>query len=162
MREFRPQALNLVSYEDNMPRKTVPETSKPEPKPKSPALVQPRKSAETDEWGGYVQANLAPLDKAIFDQWYSEHMQHVQAFLDDHIGMGLKLTVVFDGEHNSYIASYTGRPDTDPNFQFRCTLSARAGEFLEALAVLVYKEEQITSHDWKDFLLNGSRVSNWG
>lgn len=146
-----------------MPRQTKPtDTPKPEPKQKSPAVEQPRRSAETDEWGGYVQAPLSPMDKALYDQWLGEHVEHVQAYLDEHVASGLKLTLVFDGEHNSYIASYTGRPDSNPNFKFRCTLSARSGEFLDALAVLVYKHVVITGGDWKDFLLNGSRVSNWG
>jgi len=144
-----------------MPRATKP-TEPKTPAPKSPAIAQTRRSAETDEWGGYVQATLSPMDKALFEQWYAEHTQHIQAYLDEHIATGLKLTLVFDGEHNSYIASYTGRPDTDPGFQFRCTLSGRAGELMESLAVLVYKHEVITAKDWKDFLLNGSRVSNWG
>lgn len=145
-----------------MPRAQSKPAATKEAKPKSPAVIQPRKSLDDDEWGGYVQATLAPLDKAMFDQWYGEHAQHVQAFVDEHVGSGLKLTLVFDGEHNSYIASYTGRPNSDPNMAFRCTLSARSGEFIEALALLAYKHVVITGGDWTDFLLNGSRVSNWG
>jgi len=140
-----------------MPRKSKDET------PATPVIkLQPRKDAKTDEWGGFVQVQLSPIDKQLFEVWYGEHIQHIQPLLDQHIGLGLKLSVVFDGEHNSYIASYTGRPNTDENLPFRCTLSARSGEFMEALALLVYKEDTVCSGDWSPFLINGSKVSNWG
>lgn len=139
-----------------MPRKNEP---KPE---KKPTIVQPRKGTDTDEWGGFVQANLTPMDKAMFEQWYGEHIQAIQPYIDEHIGSGLKLTVVFDGANNSYIASYTGRPNDDQTMEFRCTLSARSGKFMEALAVLVYKHVVICNGDWAEYLVNGSRVKNWG
>jgi len=139
-----------------MPRKETEKTQK------APPTLQVRRGADSDEWGGFVQANLTPMDKALFEQWYSEHTNAIQPYLDEHIGSGLKLSVVFDGAHNSYIASYTGRPSVDENFTFRCTLSARAGEFVEALAVLVYKHVVICAGDWTDYLVNGSRVNNWG
>lgn len=139
-----------------MPRKE----KTPEAKPK--VILQPRKGEQADEWGGFVQANLTPIDKALYDEWYGQHHESIQQRIDTHIGLGLKLTVVFDGEHNSYIASYTGRPNTDESLPFRCTLSARSGEFIDALALLVYKHEVICNGDWADFLINGARVSNWG
>lgn len=145
-----------------MPRATKNTEPAQPAKEKSPAVVQPRRGDASDEWGGFVQANLSPMDKALFDQWHAEHLEHIQAYLDEHVGGGLKLSLVFDGEHNSYIASYTGRPNARPELPFRCTLSARAGQFLEALALLVYKHEVICGKDWTDFLVNGSRTQNWG
>jgi len=140
----------------------MPRGKKPETNEKPAIRLQPRKDAKDDEWGGFVQISLSPMDKAIFDTWYSEHIQHVQPLLDQHVGLGLKLSVVFDGANNSYIASYTGRPNTDEGLPFRCTLSARAGEFMEAVALLVYKEQEVASGDWSGYLINGTKVTNWG
>jgi len=141
-----------------MPRKT----KEAQPAPVSPARIQPRRDTKEDEWGGYVNCNLSPLEKAKFDIWYSEHVEHVQAYLDEHIASGLKLSVSFDGEHNTYIASYTGRPTTAPGWPFRTTLSARSGEFMPAIALLVYKHEEITAKDWTPWLLNGAQTATWG
>lgn len=140
-----------------MPRKEAAEK-----KPKSPALVQPRKGESDDEWGGFVQCNLTPMDKALFDQWNGENHQHIDRFVDQHLGSGLKLSLVFDGANNSYIASYTGRPNTDKELCFRCTLSARSGEYMESLALLVYKHDVVMGGDWSPYLVNGSKIPNWG
>ena len=140
----------------------MPRKEKQPEKPKSPAVVQPRKGKSDDEWGGFVQCNLSSMDKVLFEQWYSEHLQHIDAFVDEHLGTGLKLSVVFDGSNNSYIASYTGRPNTDEKLLFRCTLSARSGEYMECLALLVYKHVEVTGGDWSPFLVNGSKIRSWG
>lgn len=148
-----------------MPRssKAVPPTLPvDDPPKKTPAIQQLRRGDAKDEWGGFVQANLTPMDKALFDQWYSEHIQHIQAYVDEALDSGLKLTIVFDGANNCYITSYTGRPNNDPALPFRCTLSARAGEYAAAVALLVYKHHVICNGDWSEYLINGSKVTNWG
>lgn len=143
-----------------MPRakkEAVPETKK------SPSVVQPRRSPDTDEWGGFVQVALTPLDKELYDQWFGEHSQHVNPLLDEDLGQGYKFSLTFDANNNAYIASYTGRPNDDGEaLPFRCTLSARSGEMADAIALLVYKHRQVCGTDWADFLINGKRVSNWG
>lgn len=140
-----------------MPRKETTRADKP-----NPATHQIRAGEKEDEWGGFVQCNLSPLDKALYDQWYGENHEHIDRLIDEHLGSGLKLSVVFDGAHNSYIASYTGRPNTDEAFAFRCTLSARSGEYMEALALLVYKHNVVMGGDWTPYLVNGSKLPNWG
>ena len=121
-----------------------------------------RRGLPEDEWGGFVQANLSPADKQKYEEWYNDNRQHVAKLIDEHLGEGLKLSVTFDGAHNTYIASYTGRPNTDNTFKFRCTLSARAGTFEDTLALLVYKHVEVCGGDWSEYLVNGSRVANWG
>lgn len=141
----------------------MPRAKKQNSEPENPAIHQPRRSPDKDEWGGFVQCTLTELDKAIFEQWLGEHVEHVNPMLDEAVGQGLKFSLMFDAPNNSYVASLTGRPNTDgEKWPFRCTLSARSGTLPDAIALLMYKHDEICSRDWTEYLINGRKVSNWG
>jgi len=129
----------------------------PRGKSKSPQSVKPapdtsapRKIQRDDEWGGFVNLSIDEAHKEGFELWASEAGPEVYRELDDALGVGLKFTLAYDGGNQCYIASLTGRPDVKGEQPFTCCLSARAGTFEEAIAVLMYKHASLLHHDWWD------------
>lgn len=112
----------------------------------APGLV--RRAQKDDEWGGFVPLNLTEHDKEAFEDWWVENPAGVRQGLDNAIGTGLKFTVSYDGGNSCYIASLTGRPDGVGERAFTCCLSARAGTFDEAIALLVYKHSALLAEEW--------------
>ncbi len=107
-----------------------------------------RKVQKNDEWGGFVQVSVDEAHREDFDLWLSETGEAVYRELDDALGSGLKLTMAYDGTNQCYIASLTGRPDIAGVRAFTCCLSARAGTFADAIAVLMYKHCALLHYDW--------------
>lgn len=130
-----------------MPRgKSVKSTQQPAPG----FAVAPRKIQKDDEWGGFVQVSVDEAHREDFDLWASEMGPRVYDELDDALGSGLKFTLAYDGQNQCYIASLTGRPDIAGVRPFTCCLSARAGTFGDAIAVLMYKHVALLHSDWFD------------
>jgi len=137
-----------------MPRKSV---LKVEPAAaKSP--IGARKIRKDDEWGGFAQVNVSEAERESFDLWLSTIADGWWPLLQDELAAGLKLTLVWDGQNDCFIASLTGRPDPDGKSPFTVCLSARAGEMNLALALLVYKHLEVTGGDWTDWLINGTKA----
>lgn len=129
----------------------------PRPKNKSTQLVisglgltYSRRTQKDDEWGGFVQVSLDEAHREEYDLWLSEAGPSVWRELDDALGVGLKLSVSYDGQNQCYIATLTGRPDVGGVRTFTCCLSARGGTFEEAVAVLIYKHASLLHYDWWD------------
>jgi len=120
----------------------------------------PRRSEKDDEWGGYVPLSIDDAHRESFDLWYEEMGREFSIQLVEAVDSGLKLTISYDGANQSYIASLTGRPDISGNEPFTCCLSARAGTFEQALAVLVYKHYDMLHCDWWD-LVNAPKQSRY-
>lgn len=116
-----------------------------------------RKIQKDDEWGGYVQCNIGDTERESFDLWLSESVAAVPAMLADCLAIGLKLTAVYDGSNECYIATFTGRPDIEGASPFTCSLSARGGSLDQAINVLVYKHTEIMGGDWIEWLINGTK-----
>lgn len=108
----------------------------------------PRRIQKEDEWGGFVQVSVDAAHRDDFDLWFSETGEAIYRELDDALGSGLKFTMAYDGKNQCYVASLTGRPDIDGIRAFTCCLSARAGTFGEAVAVLMYKHCSLLHYDW--------------
>jgi hypothetical protein len=109
-----------------------------------------RRVQKEDEWGGFVQISVDEAHREEFDLWASEMSGRIYDELDDALGSGLKLTMAYDGANQCYIASLTGRPDVAGIRSFTCCLSARAGTFGDAIAVLMYKHVALLHGDWWD------------
>jgi len=129
------------------------------PRARTPRLTQQtylddtgtlRKVRKEDEWGGFVNVSIDEAHREEFDLWASEMGGKVYSELADALGSGLKFTLAYDGANQCYIASLTGRPDVAGERAFTCCLSARAGAFEDAIAVLMYKHVALLHHDWWD------------
>jgi hypothetical protein len=117
-----------------------------------------RRIQKNDEWGGFAQVNLDESRREEFELWASEMGEAIYRELDDALGTGLKLTMAYDGTNQCYIASLTGRPDSAGVRAFTCCLSARAGAFGEAIALLMYKHVALLHLDWWDAVSTPSKV----
>jgi len=122
--------------------------------------VGARRTQPKDEWGGFVPLNLPDESMHEFEVWQGDQQGSIWLQLDDCLGAGLKLTLVYDGANQCYIATFTGRPDIAGERAFTCCLSARAGTFDQALALLVYKHVSILGCDWWD-LVNAPKKKGW-
>ena len=109
-----------------------------------------RRIQKDDEWGGFVQVTLDQAHRDEFDEWAGETGPAIYRELTDALGCGLKFTLSYDGANQCYIASLTGRPDVAGVRAFTCCLSARAGSFEDAIAVLMYKHCSLLHYDWWD------------
>lgn len=137
-----------------MPRKAVLKSS-------SPAEVSPigvRKVQKSDQWAGFAQVNIGDSERESFDDWRSRVAGTWWALLQDELASGLKLTLVWDGANDCFIASLTGRPDCNGMSEWTACLSARAGEMDTALSLLLYKHLEVTGGDWSDWLINGPKT----
>jgi len=128
-----------------------------------PSPIGRRKIQKGDEWGGFAQVNVGESEREQFDLWLSGINTQWWAILQDELAAGLKLTLVWDGANDCFIASLTGRPDIDGQRPWTTCLSARAGEMDTALALLTYKHTEVTGGDWSDWLINGTKTKrNFG
>lgn len=139
--------------------------------PRGKAQIKPTKpdpthgnrySPQEDEWGGFVNVRVEEGHKDEFNLWWSENLETIVPMLEDFLAKGLKLSVSWDGQNQSMIATFTGRPTSDPAWPFRCSMSSRASGFWEAIALLLYKEFVITGGDWTPWTVNGRKKDNWG
>jgi len=126
------------------------------------AAHPPRFSPQEDEWGGFVSVKVEAPEREKFMLWWGENEGNVWHMLTDCLSAGLKLSVSWDGANQSTIATFTGRPSVSPEWPFRCSMSARAGELFEAVALLIYKEYIVTGNDWTPWTPNGRRQEVWG
>lgn len=141
-----------------MPRQTKKYT---ESAPRSP--IGQRKNGKKDEWGGFAQVNLDESDREQFDLWMSEHPESVWPLLIDSLAQGLKLTMVWDGANECFIATFTGRPDPEGKLEFTTSLSARNVDFMASVSLLIYKHVELCGEDWSEWLINGSKAKrNFG
>lgn len=109
-----------------------------------------RKAQKEDTWGGFVQVSIDEAHREEFDQWADETGAAIYRELNDALATGLKFTLAYDGANQCHIASLTGRPDVAGERTFTCCLSARAGTFEDAIAVLMYKHASLLHYDWWD------------
>jgi len=138
-----------------MPRKAA--LSKPE----QTSYISPigrRKTQKDDEWAGFAQVNVGDIDKEKFEDWLSSIGDRWWPQLQDELAAGLKLTLVWDGQNDCFIASLTGRPDNDGQSPWTACLSARSADMFQSLALLTYKHLELTGGDWTEWLINGTKT----
>ena len=142
-----PELLAEQKREDAMPRGKKSAGSEPIDSDGPPFT---RRIQKDDQWGGFVQVSLDEAHRDEFDQWAGETGTAIYRELTDALVCGLKFTLSYDGQNQCYIASLTGRPDVNGVRAFTCCLSARAGTFEDAIAVLIYKHASLLHYDWWD------------
>lgn len=114
-------------------------------------------SAQSDEWGGYINLRITGEERGDFDEWCIEARDTFQGTLDAALVDGLKLGVSYDAENSAYIATFTGNGCIGT--KLRCVLSARGESFNEAVALLVYKHVVLMDEDWSSYSPTTGRMS---
>ena len=104
-----------------------------------------RERAAQATWKGFVDVELTPQEKEAVkalipkvDDVWSEVLRLVF--------QGYKLTLSYDGRHNSHNASLTCRSEGDPNNGY--TLSGRGGTVWSAVCSLWYKHDVALQGHW--------------
>lgn len=110
--------------------------------------LQLRRAESDDEWAGFIPCNIDAAEKASFEQWFHGDDAVVWGYLADCLFEGFKFSTSFDKANDCYICSLAGRPDRLGEHRFNAVLTARAGDFNTALALLMYKNEVILGRDW--------------
>ena len=95
----------------------------------------------SDGFLGFVDINLTDRDREELEAFNAPGAVDLEAFMLAVIEDGYKLSVVADPEHNSVIATMTGRHQHCPNKGY--ALSARGPNAHGALVALWYKQDTI-------------------
>lgn len=112
------------------------------------ARLQLRRAESKDEWAGFVPCEVSTAEKPAFDAWYAADEAYPWGLVANALFEGLKLSVSFDKANDCYIASLSGRPDRTGSQAWNAVLTARAGDFNAAVALVMYKHEVILGGDW--------------
>jgi len=137
-----------------MPRKVAitPQVSQA----KSP--IGRRKIQKQDQWAGFAQVNIGDHERTAWYDWHTRLEDRLLVYLQEELATGLKLSLVWDGANDCFIASFTGRPDFDGETEWTACLSARAAELTLSLSLLLYKHLELTGGDWSEWLINGVKT----
>jgi len=134
---------------------------KPDGKSKSDPNAGRRYYAEPDApWGGYVDLKLDDSRRADFADWFSKTGQEAMGHVLDALIEGLVLGSRWDEANQCYLATFTGCGVSGSTERY--VLTARAGDFSEALALLVYKHVILMAGDWGGFRPKTGSLFNWG
>lgn len=126
----------------------------------SSKALPPRSLPSDAPWGGFVNIRLSDEEKEVAQAWIRESEREAVQLLTDDLADGYKFSLSYDGDNQSFIATYTGAGWDGCNV--RCAMSARAGTWFEALALLVWKHHIHAGRDWGQYYHNGSKVSPFG
>jgi len=111
-------------------------------------------------WGGFVDLRLDPAQRAEFLAWLQEAALSIWSWVGDELTLGLSLSIKWDAENSTFVASYLGRGL--PDFDDRWCLTARADSPEEALGLLQYKHRVLMDGDWSDYMPRTGRMRGWG
>lgn len=111
-------------------------------------------------WGGYLDLRLNDDDRDKFDLWFGDNDTAWAGMLSDVLTEGMSFSMKFDIENSCFIASFIGAGVTGSNERY--CLSARAGSWTDAAAMLVYKHSVLMGGVWDDFKPSNSRLKSWG
>jgi len=117
--------------------------------------------AEPDApWGGYVDLKLDDDRRADFANWFQKTGQEAMAHVYDALIEGLVFSSRWDEANQCYLVTFTGCGVSGSTERY--VLTARSGEFSEALALLVYKHVVLMAGDWGDFRPRTGGLFSWG
>lgn len=109
------------------------------------------------EWGGYINVRVDASERADFDGWQVAEQANISRMLEDAAIEGLKLSVSYDAANSAYVASFTGAGCLADDARY--VLSARSGDFWEAVALLLYKHHVLLRGDWGAYMPSSQRAS---
>lgn len=104
-----------------------------------------KEPAQAQSWTTFVEVSLAGVSKEEIDGEYGDANVVAQA-IDELTRSGYRLGLSYNGKTRSFVATLTCKADESPNKG--CTLSAHAGDWWFAFAVLCYKHFVVAKEDW--------------
>lgn len=131
------------------------------PKPKQEAQEFRPYSYRLDdkaEWGGFINVRLSDEQKADFSAWWEENVNQSAQILEELICAGIKATLAYDPDNDTWLCSFTGRLVSDSDERFVTT--TRAGNMPEVIALACWKHVYVQRGVYKRYSNNNKPL--WG
>jgi len=107
----------------------------------------------------FVEIRLDEKEKAAFKKMYADKAQELLGVVPELLSSGYKLSLTWDENNKTYIASITCKAPLDPNFNY--IMTSRAGDPWEAVALGIYKHQFMCDDgDWGGDTKQNSQT--WG
>jgi hypothetical protein len=138
-----------------MPRKSKATSTVP-PKNGAPFKLAPV------EWGGYIDLRLDDDDEQTFRLWCTDFMPSLWVEFVELVGSGFKFGLSYDQEGGFYLATFTASGKELIGMENRYCLTARAPDWEEAVALLLYKHLVMMDGYWGNYRPRTGRLSQFG
>jgi len=109
------------------------------------------KKREKLEWGGYLNVRLTQEQHRRFDVWYGELKDDVWDLFLQALSQGMKYSLVYDAEIDTYTASLMNTPRCTCGLNSLYVLSAYAPDWRVATALLMFKHYQLLGGTWENY-----------
>jgi len=109
------------------------------------------KKKQTMEWGGFLNVRLSDEQKAQFEIWCREMGDDVWELFLQALMQGMKLSIIYDPEADTYTASLTNSPRCSCGVSSMYVLSAFAQNWHTAIALVLFKHYQILGGTWEHY-----------
>ena len=117
-------------------------------------------SKESNDWGGYIDIRLDSAGKELFKSWWESYPDEQFNYLIDAGLQGFKCSISWDKENDCWVVAYTGKGVEGDHKRY--SLTARAGEVWEAIALLNFKNRIMMEGNWGNYRPNNKYRQNWG
>jgi hypothetical protein len=124
------------------------------------SVLQARKSLDTDKWAGYINISLNHQHKQEFEAWVKKDPSLGWMLIDELLGSGVKVSISYDAEADSYCCTLTGRLVTGD--QGKYGMSTWASTFDECLQLAAWKFCVLHNGDLNDSKPKSGKNSRWG
>ena len=105
--------------------------------------TKPKNQASEPIWGGFIDVKLTADDKAKFAEFETEFQW---TFLDDILADEVKVSMSYDDNTETYLASLTSVKHAGSGM--RCVLTARAGTWEKSVMLALFKHFVLLESDW--------------
>jgi len=109
------------------------------------------KKKEVLPWGGYLNMRLDQQQKEQFHFWYRELGDDVWELFLQALSQGMKFSLVYDPETDTYTASLTNSPRCTCGVSSLYVLSAYAQNWQQAVALVLFKHFVLLGGTWENY-----------
>lgn len=113
---------------------------------------------EGAEWGGFINVPVDEQQKAEFYAWYEGDHSAWWLIMEELLGAGIKVSLAYDGDNDSWICSLTGA--LVDGYAERFVTTTRAGSLGEVQALACYKHVFVVKGVYR--MYNGKKKPLWG
>lgn len=114
------------------------------------------------EWGGFINVRMNDEEKADFHTWNAEHEATVMTDFLELVARGFKFGLSYDPDGDFYLATFTAGGLKMIGLNARACMTARAPDWFDAVALLVYKHVVLAKGNWGAYRPATLRFDNFG
>jgi len=109
------------------------------------------KKKEKMDWGGFLNMRLSSEQKEEFTHWHRELGDDVWELFLQVLAQGMKFSLVYDADNDTYTASLTNSPRNPCGVSSLYVLSAYAQEWQTAVALVLFKHLYVLGGTWENY-----------